>query len=153
MKAGAEGGIEAIVKAINIHINNSDVCRRGCSALWNLAHSRGKNIDKNKQTKEMKLTVNKYLFFTFVGSTILMELMQFLFYGESIAFFGADLLFMSFVGLLLCCWRLILILSLLAIFEVTETISFMITGNGLDFQILNNADVSIVGQGISNMCL
>ena len=36
MKAGTAGGIEAIVKAINTHIDNVDVCEWGCSALWNV---------------------------------------------------------------------------------------------------------------------
>ena len=95
----------------------------------------------------MKLTVNKYLFFTFVGSTILMELMQFLFYGEHIAFLGIDLFFMSFVALFLCHWGLIVVLSALTIFEVTETVSFMIIGNGVDLQVINNADMSLVWAG------
>ena len=33
MKAGAGGGIEAVVKAINTHINNPGVCKWGCAAL------------------------------------------------------------------------------------------------------------------------
>ena len=33
MKAGTAGGIEAVVKAINTHINNAGVCYRGCGAL------------------------------------------------------------------------------------------------------------------------
>ena len=37
MKAGAAGGIEVVVKAINTHINNSDVCKQGCGALWNMS--------------------------------------------------------------------------------------------------------------------
>ena len=36
MKAGAAGGIEAVVKAINTHIGNADVCKNGCGALWNM---------------------------------------------------------------------------------------------------------------------
>ena len=27
-------GIETIIKTINTHINNIDVCRQGCGALW-----------------------------------------------------------------------------------------------------------------------
>ena len=92
----------------------------------------------------MKVTVNKYLFFTFVSSTVLMEFIQFFLYGEHIAFLGSDLLFMSFVGLFLCHWRLIFIISVLTIFEVTETISFMIIGNGVDFQVIGNADMEFV---------
>ena len=44
MKAGAVGGIEAVVKAINTHINNADVCERGCGALWNMTVN-GKNTE------------------------------------------------------------------------------------------------------------
>ena len=33
MKAGTAGGIEAVVKAINAHINNKGICRFGCAAL------------------------------------------------------------------------------------------------------------------------
>ena len=33
MKAGAAGGIEAIVNAINKHIDNAGVCKHGCIAL------------------------------------------------------------------------------------------------------------------------
>ena len=36
MKAGAVGGIEAAVKAINTHIDNAGVCDAGCGALWNM---------------------------------------------------------------------------------------------------------------------
>ena len=36
VKAGAAGGIETVVKAINTHINNAGVCYRGCGALWNM---------------------------------------------------------------------------------------------------------------------
>ena len=34
MRAGAAGGIEAIVKVINTHIKNPIVCESGCIALW-----------------------------------------------------------------------------------------------------------------------
>ena len=43
VKAGAAGGIEAIVKAINTHINNAGVCKNGCWALWNMTAFNGKN--------------------------------------------------------------------------------------------------------------
>ena len=42
MKAGAAGGIEAAVKAINTHINNAGVCENGCDALRNMTIN-GKN--------------------------------------------------------------------------------------------------------------
>ena len=37
VKAGATGGIEAIVKSINTHIKNSDVCECGCWALKSIS--------------------------------------------------------------------------------------------------------------------
>ena len=45
MKAGAAGGIEAIVKAVNTHIDNSDVCYSGCAALFSMTFDNGKNTD------------------------------------------------------------------------------------------------------------
>ena len=46
MKAGTAGGIEVVVKVINTHIDNADVCERGCDALWNMATNNGKITDK-----------------------------------------------------------------------------------------------------------
>ena len=43
MKAGATGGIEAAVKAINTHIDNAGVCHAGCGALSNITTFNGKN--------------------------------------------------------------------------------------------------------------
>ena len=34
--AGTTGGIDAIIRALNTHINDSDVCENGCGALWNV---------------------------------------------------------------------------------------------------------------------
>ena len=51
MKAGAAGGIEAVVKAINTHIGNADVCYQGCGALWNMTYNNGKTLTKQTQTK------------------------------------------------------------------------------------------------------
>ena len=45
MKAGATGGIDAVVKAINTHINNAGVCYRGCGALLNMTLN-GKTLIK-----------------------------------------------------------------------------------------------------------
>ena len=42
MKAGAAGGVDAIVKAINTHINNAGVCENGCCALMSISIN-GKN--------------------------------------------------------------------------------------------------------------
>ena len=42
VKAGAAGGIEAVVKAMNTHINNADVCFRGCGALMSMTLTNGK---------------------------------------------------------------------------------------------------------------
>ena len=33
-KAGTIGTIEAIVKALNKHTDNAEVCNSGCGALW-----------------------------------------------------------------------------------------------------------------------
>ena len=60
MKAGAAGGIEAVVKAINTHINNADVCRTGCGALWDMANNSKtlisqQALSKMKQTAENKV--------------------------------------------------------------------------------------------------
>ena len=53
MKAGAAGGIEVVVKAINAHINNAGVCENGCGTLWNMTTNNGKTLTQNKQN-EMK---------------------------------------------------------------------------------------------------
>ena len=50
MKVVAAGGIEAVVKAINTHINNADVCRVGCGALNNMA-ANGKNTEQTQTNK------------------------------------------------------------------------------------------------------
>ena len=42
VKAGAAGGIEAVMKAINTHICNADVCENGCGALRNMTKHNGK---------------------------------------------------------------------------------------------------------------
>ena len=44
-KAGAAGGIEAVVKAINTHISNAGVCEQGCGALLNMTANNGKNTE------------------------------------------------------------------------------------------------------------
>ena len=46
VKAAAVGGIEAVLKAINTHINNADVCTVECIALWNILTNNCKNINK-----------------------------------------------------------------------------------------------------------
>ena len=43
MKAGAAGEIDAAVKAINTHINNTGVCEQGCGALYYMIANNGKN--------------------------------------------------------------------------------------------------------------
>ena len=52
VRAGETGGIETVVKAINIHINNVDVCKKGCGALMNMTINNGKNTTQTfgKQT-------------------------------------------------------------------------------------------------------
>ena len=53
VKAVTAGGIEAVVKAINTHIDNDDVCYVGCGALWNMAVNNGINTDKAQTAKQM----------------------------------------------------------------------------------------------------
>ena len=43
MRAGTAGGIEAVVKAINNHINNTGVCEKGLNALWVMTDDNGKH--------------------------------------------------------------------------------------------------------------
>ena len=43
------GGIEAVVKAINTHINNTGVCKAGFGALKNMTFNNGKNTARHKQ--------------------------------------------------------------------------------------------------------
>ena len=49
MKAGAVGGIEAVVKAINTHINYAGVCYCGCCVLWNISDA---NVSLQKEVCE-----------------------------------------------------------------------------------------------------
>ena len=44
MKVKEIGGIEAVVKAVNTHMDNVDVCENGCGALWNMT-ANGKNTE------------------------------------------------------------------------------------------------------------
>ena len=53
VKAGTAGGIEAVVKVINIHIDNADVCEEGCNTLRNMTCDNGKNTDKIAKQSEM----------------------------------------------------------------------------------------------------
>ena len=50
MKAGAAGGVETVLKAINTHIDDTDVCENGCGALRSMALN-GKNTDSKTQMK------------------------------------------------------------------------------------------------------
>ena len=36
MKVGEVEGIAVVLKAMDTHINNADVCFYGCGALWNI---------------------------------------------------------------------------------------------------------------------
>ena len=56
MKAGIAGGIETAVKAINTHINNVNICKQGCGALWSIILNNGKNTNKSKVKAKMKWT-------------------------------------------------------------------------------------------------
>ena len=49
MKAGTAGGIEAVVKAISTHINNSSVCCAECGTLLIITNN-GKNTDIKPNT-------------------------------------------------------------------------------------------------------
>ena len=51
MKTGIVGGIEAVVKAINTHIDNVDVCFVGCGALLNMTLNNGKILPNNIKIK------------------------------------------------------------------------------------------------------
>ena len=53
VKVRTAGGIEVVVKAINTHIGNADVCEWGCGALYNLVDVNGKTLKSNKATNEM----------------------------------------------------------------------------------------------------
>ena len=52
MKAGATGGIEAVVKAISTHISDASVCQKGCGALKSMALNNGKMLIKMNETNE-----------------------------------------------------------------------------------------------------
>ena len=52
MKAGTAGGVETVVKAINTHIGNADVCYNGCGALMNIMFN-GKSTEQTKMANEM----------------------------------------------------------------------------------------------------
>ena len=52
VKAGAAGGIETVVKAINTHIKSSEMCEIGCAALWNITANNGKNNQKTQNKKK-----------------------------------------------------------------------------------------------------
>ena len=55
MKAGAAGGIEPAVKAINNHINNAGVCEHGCWALFSMIIKNGKRTDKITTSKQNEM--------------------------------------------------------------------------------------------------
>ena len=46
VKAGTAGGIEAVVKAINTHIDNTNVCEQGCKTLKRITAIGKKHTDK-----------------------------------------------------------------------------------------------------------
>ena len=55
MKAGVAGGIEVVVKAINTHISNANVCVNGCGTLRNMTASNGKNWQNNKTNNKNEM--------------------------------------------------------------------------------------------------
>ena len=42
MKAGAAGGIEAVVKVVNTHVKDAGACFQGCAALSSMTANNGK---------------------------------------------------------------------------------------------------------------
>ena len=44
--------MEAVVKAINTHIDNPGVCVAGCGALRNMMYNNGKSITTNNKQNE-----------------------------------------------------------------------------------------------------
>ena len=55
MKAGAAGGIETVMKAINTNICSHNVCEQGCRTLGIMTYNNGKKTGKTQQhnTNEM----------------------------------------------------------------------------------------------------
>ena len=43
------GGIEAVIKAVSIHVDNAGVCYVGCGALTNIAANYGKAQQQQQQ--------------------------------------------------------------------------------------------------------
>ena len=54
MKTGTARWIEAVVRAINTHIDNANVCEQGCDALWSIAAKNGKNALKQNKMAQIK---------------------------------------------------------------------------------------------------
>lgn len=46
VKAGKEGGIETIVKVMNVHVDCPLICEWGCRTLLNMITNNGKNTEK-----------------------------------------------------------------------------------------------------------
>ena len=46
MKAGTAGGIETVIKVINAHMNDADVCEQGCWAFGNMTIDGGDSDKK-----------------------------------------------------------------------------------------------------------
>ena len=47
--AAMTGGIEAVIKAVSIHVDNAGVCYVGCGALTNIAANYGKAQQQQQQ--------------------------------------------------------------------------------------------------------
>ena len=43
VKAGTTGVIEAVVKIINTHIENGEICEYGCWVLWTITFNNSKS--------------------------------------------------------------------------------------------------------------
>ena len=51
MKAGTACAIETVVKAINTHIDNPDLCQKGCGVLNNMVNENSKNCKSIEQNQ------------------------------------------------------------------------------------------------------
>ena len=48
VKAGATGGIEAVVKAVSTYISNANICFAGCGTLYGMTSNNGKALIKKQ---------------------------------------------------------------------------------------------------------
>ena len=92
MKAGAAGGIEAVVKVINAHIYNASICEQGCRALANMIIN-GKNTDNTSQnSNKSKLKAEHQAKAVTVGGIEIFEKVKMIHKDDSLVFLLANLL-------------------------------------------------------------